>query len=70
MFSEQDKRELKEMAASPQIRAEFALLEQAWRQTRGRISIDQYVAFLSTMSRLNPHPLPPRPFIPFKNVRL
>ena len=70
MLSERAKRELKEMAASPTVRAEFRLLKDAWRQTRARITIDQYVAFLSTFYRLSPHPPPPRPFIPFKNVRL
>ena len=70
MLSERAKREWKEMAASPRVREEFRLLADAWRQTRAQITIDQYVAFLSTFSRLSPHPPSPRPFTPFYNVRL
>lgn len=70
MLSEQEKKELKDMAASAQIREEFALLDAASRAAQARMELDQYVKFLTTMARLSPMPAPHRPFIPHRIVRI
>ncbi len=70
MLSEQEKRELKEMAASATIREEFRLLEVASRAAQARASLDHYLRFLTTMSRLSTHPPIPRPFVPYTIVRI
>jgi hypothetical protein len=63
MLSEQEKKELKEMAASAGVRAEFALLDGASRAAQARMEVDQYVSFLTTMARLSPKPALPRSFV-------
>src|SRR5574341_1738537 len=70
MFSEQEKQELKEMAASPAVRNEFALLDAASRAAQARMEVDQYVSFLTTMARLSPRLALPRSFVPHRIVRI
>lgn len=70
MLSEQEKVELRDMAASPHIREEFALLEAASRAAQARLGVDQYVSFLTAMARLCPTPAPQRSFVPHRIVRI
>ena len=71
MLSEEEKRELKEMAASAAIREEFEQLRAASRLPRSQpVDLDQLLDFLTTMARLCPTPPPPRPFVPYSCVLL
>ena len=70
MLSEQEKKELRDMAASAHIREEFALLDAASRAARARVGVDQYVRFLTAMARLSPTPALPRLFVPHRIVRI
>ena len=62
MLTEQERRELKEMAASAALREDFLELERGARQAEERLSLDQRIQFLTVMSRLRP--LPPAPWEP------
>lgn len=70
MLSEEEKQELKDMAASARIREEFSLLDAASRAAQAKVTPDQYVKFLSTMFRLTTPPPVKRPFVPYRTVRL
>ena len=71
MLSDEEKRQLKEMAASAAIREEFQRLREASKFPRGQsVNIDELLDFLTTMSRLCPTPPPPRPFVPYTRVLL
>ena len=70
MLSEHDKQELKAMAGSARIREEFALLEMASRASQAKVSLEQYVRFLTVMSRLSTAPSLERPFVPYTIVRI
>ena len=60
MLSEEEKREMKEVARSPAIREEFEKVRALSQLPRSEpVDLDQLVKFLTFMSRLSPHP-PPR----------
>jgi hypothetical protein len=70
VLTEEEKRELRELAASTAIRDEFRLLRKnslAWQR---RVNVDQLISFLTVMSRLNPKAVARRPFVPYKHVKL
>lgn len=69
MLSEEEKQEMKEMAASASVRDEFRLLKR-FSLARRPVDIDRYIQFLTAMSRLNPQPAPPRKFVEYRNVKL
>lgn len=58
MLSEQEKRELLEMAASAEMRSDFDRLSRASAERRRKLSPDAAVAFLDFMARLAPSKLP------------
>lgn len=60
MLSEQEKQDLKAMACSDELRRDFELLRRNSRENQRKLSLDQYVSFLTTMSRLCPAS-PPHP---------
>lgn len=61
MLSEEEKREMKEMARSANVREEFQKLSEATRFPHGEpINLDDFIKFLTFMSRLCPTPPPPR----------
>ena len=69
MLSEEDKQEMREMAASAAVRDEFRLLKR-FSLARQPVDIDRYIQFLTAMSRLNSQPAPPRKFVEYGNVKL
>ena len=69
MLSEEEKRELKEMAASVSVRDEFRLLRRLSLEHQ-RVDVDRLLKFLTAMSRLNPRSGPPRKFIEYTSVKL
>lgn len=71
MLSEEERKEMKAMAASASIREEFEQLRAASRCPPGQpMDVDQLLDFLTTISRLSTQPLPPRPFVPYSRVLL
>jgi hypothetical protein len=70
VFSEEEKQDLQEMAASVRIREEFALLSAASRDAQAQVGLDQYVRFLTTMARLSPIRPLPRLFVLYQIVRI
>ncbi|MBI2093794.1 MAG: hypothetical protein HYT88_03620 [Candidatus Omnitrophica bacterium] len=51
MLSEEERREMLEMAKSTKIREEFRILKAASRRS---LNVDQLMSFLTGMSELNP----------------
>ena len=70
MLTDQEKRDLKEMAASKTLRNDFQWLSDSSRALESHLTHEDFVRFLSFMARLCPAPLAPRPFVPYANVRL
>lgn len=71
MLNEQERRELKGLAASAAIREEFRRLSAASKPTTLQtIDLDRLLNFLTTMARFGPQPSRPRPFITYTHVRL
>lgn len=70
MLSEQEKREMREMAASVAIREEFEQLRKAAQFPHDQpMDLDGLVEWLSTMNRCFPTP-PPREPVDYPNARL
>ena len=67
MLSEQERRELLDMARSAAVREEFRQLEAA--RTTHPVDLDTYVRFLTSMSRFTTPP-PLRSFVPYTRVLL
>lgn len=70
MLTEEEKQELKELAGSAAIRKEFRLLRQNSMALQQRVKVDEFISFLTAMSRLNPKPTAPRPFVPYRQVKI
>lgn len=71
MLSDDERREMKAMAASAAIREEFERLRSGSRRPFAQpTDVDWLLDFLTTMSRLSAQPMPPRPFVPYSRVRL
>lgn len=70
MLSEDAKRELRELAKSEKLRADFELLRRLNREHEARLTTDQIIRFLTDASRLFAPYAAPRPFAPYPNVRL
>lgn len=70
MLSDEEKRELKELAGSAAIRDEFRLLRRNSMALQQRVDVDEFIGFLTAMSRLNPKPAAPRPFVPYRQVKI
>lgn len=69
MLSEQEKLELREMAQSATLREEFRALRQYSQKLERRITVDEFIRWLSAMARVLPKPAKPRRFIDYKNVK-
>jgi len=70
VLSEEEKQELKEMAASATLREEFRTLRKNSQAIERRVSVDELVHWLTTMARICPKPAEPRPFVRYTNVKL
>jgi len=69
MLSEQEKLELREMAKSATLREEFRALSRYSQQLERRITVDEFMCWLTAMSRVLPTPAEPRRFVEYKNVK-
>ena len=73
MLSDQERREMKDDAASASLRQEFEMLRACSRFPAGQpIDVDHVVDFLTTMNQLvSPAAAPPaRPFVEYTRVLL
>jgi hypothetical protein len=69
MLSEQEKLELLEMARSTSLREEFRTLRRGSQQLERRMTVDEFMRWLSAMARVLPPPDKPRQFVEYKNVK-
>ena len=69
MLSEEEKREMRELAGSAAIRDEFRLLRRLSRAHQ-RVDVDQFIQFLTAMSRLSARPAVPRAFVRYTQVKI
>lgn len=68
MLSDEEKREMTDLAGSQTVRNEFRLLR---RLSQARpAGLDAFIQFLTSMARLRPEAARPRDFIEYKNVKL
>jgi hypothetical protein len=70
VLSDEEKRELREMAASENLREEFRALQRNSRTLEGRVSVDELAHWLSVMARVCPGDSKRRKFIHEANMRL
>lgn len=63
MLSDQQRLELREMAASAELRSDFERLRRAALETGRTMSLDDFVAFLSARARLAPAAAPRPPWL-------
>jgi len=70
VLSDEEKKELKQLACSKKLRDEFRLLKENSNALQSRISVDDFISFLNTMSRLCPNAKRERDVVIYKNVRL
>jgi hypothetical protein len=70
MLSEEEKREMREMAASATLREEFRTLRKNSQALERRLSVDELLHWLTAMARLSPKPTRARPLIRDVNMKL
>ena len=70
MLSEREKLELREMAASETLREEFRALRRYSQQLEERVSVDEFIRWLTAMMRVLPKPAKARRFVEYKNAKL
>jgi hypothetical protein len=70
VLSDEEKRELREMAASEKLREEFRALRRNSRMIEGRISVDELAHWLTIMARVCPGDSKRRKFIHEADMRL
>ena len=70
-LSDEERRELLEMAASATVREEFRRLKLLSVIPADHVvDLDQFVDFLTAMSHLSVRPAVPRPFVPYPKLLL
>jgi hypothetical protein len=68
-LNEDEKRELRSVARSAEIREEFRQLRTPHSLGSGaRIDVDLFVSFLTTMARLRPESVNRKTFLPYTDV--
>ena len=70
MLSEEEKRELREMAASESLRREFRTLRRNSQAIERRISVDELAHWLTVMARAFPCAPKARRFVEYTNVKI
>ena len=70
MLSEEEKREIKALAQSAQVREEFQRVKPFPRREPVHCTVDEYLAFLDVLRQVRIHQPPPRPFPLYTNIRL
>ena len=70
MLSEEEKREIKEMAASVTLREEFRTLRRNSRTRERNISVDDLMRWLTAMAQISPQPGKSRPFVHYTHAKI
>jgi hypothetical protein len=70
MLSEEEKLELREMAASESLRREFRTMRNNSLAIERRISVDELAHWLTVMARACPGAPKPRRFVHYTNVKI
>jgi hypothetical protein len=70
MLTENEKREMQEMAESASLKEEFRAMRRNSRAIEGCLSVDQLIHWLTAMARSCPAPAKPRPFVQYTNVKI
>ena len=70
MLSEEEKQELREMAASEILREEFRMMRKNSQAIERRISVDELAHWLTVMARVCPGAPKPRRFVRYSNVKI
>jgi hypothetical protein len=69
VLSDEEKRELREMAASGKLREEFRMLRRNSQTIEERVSVDGLARWLTVMNRICPSDQKARRLIPYTNVK-
>ena len=69
MLSEEEKGELREMAASATLREEFRLLRRHSQQLARRVTVDELIRWLTAMARVVANPSKPCRLVDYKNMK-
>lgn len=70
MLSEEEKQELREMAASESLREEFRTMRRNSHAIERRIGVDELAHWLTVMARVCPGAPKPRRFVHYTDVKL
>ena len=70
MISEEEKQELREMAASEILREEFRTMRKNSQAIERRIGVDELAHWLTVMARVCPGAPKPRRFVYYANVKI
>ena len=70
MLSEEEKRELREMAASESLRLEFRTMRSNSQAIERRIGVDELAHWLTVMARVCPGTPKARRFVHYTNVKI
>ena len=70
VLTENEKRELREMAESASLKEEFRAMRRNSRAVEDRMTIDDWIRWLTAMGRAFPAPAKPRPVSPYTNVKI
>jgi hypothetical protein len=70
LLSEEEKREMKEMAASESLRDEFRLLRRNSEAIGRQLSVDQLAHWLTVMARVCPGATKPRRFLHYADMKI
>jgi len=70
MLSEEEKRELRDMAASESLRRDFRTMRRNSQAIERRIGVDELAHWLTVMARVCPGAPKPRRFVHYSNVKI
>lgn len=70
MLSEEEKQELREMAASESLREDFRTMRRNSRAMEGEIGVDELAHWLTVMGRVCPGVPKPQPFVHYTKVKI
>ena len=70
MLNENEKRELKEMAASATLREEFRTMRRNSQAMESRMSVDDLVRWLAAIARISSSSARPRAVVHYTNVKI
>ena len=70
MLSEEEKQELREMAASASLREDFRIMRRNSRAMEGNIGVDELAHWLTVMGRICPGAQKPQRFVHYTKVKI